>query len=228
MPFQSNIIESRTIEEAWRDTMWCCVRNGHDYQVKQGSYKGQLRRQLEYLVIKIHEPWTRPLAVTLPEHLPFSAPTNEENIYKYFREYIIEDGSKSRQDYTYGKFIEKQFNKVIELLNASQGRTNQATMNIGEPIISQLQEPPCLRVIDFKVVKGTLVMSLFFRSWDLFAGLPENLGGLQLLKEYVRIWLNFLVEDGPIVIYSSGAHIYEQYFPIVNQLCVDQIEGVSE
>ena len=86
-----------------------------------------------------------------------------------------------------------------------------------------MDDPPCLRVITFKVVRGLLQMSLFFRSWDLFAGLPENLGGLQLLKEYVLAQLDFEVQDGPIVAYSDGLHIYEQYFGLVNALNVDKI-----
>jgi thymidylate synthase len=66
-------------------------------------------------------------------------------------------------------------------------------------------------------------MGLFFRSWDLFTGLPENLGGLQLLKEYVLAQLEFQVQDGPIVAFSDGLHLYEMYFNLVNVLNVDKI-----
>lgn len=64
-------------------------------------------------------------------------------------------------------------------------------------------------------------MSLFFRSWDLFTGLPENLGGMQLFKEYAQSILldsDMDISDGEIIAYSSGLHIYEQYYSLVKLL----------
>lgn len=97
-------------------------------------------------------------------------------------------------------------------------------------------DPPCLRLIDFKVIPkpcpstakyhfgncpncdyeescnpneevyNQLTMSVYFRSWDLWAGLPTNLGGLELLKQYVAQEAGLV--NGPIYAYSSGLHIY--------------------
>ena len=78
-------------------------------------------------------------------------------------------------------------------------------------------------MIDFKVVSRKLNMSVYFRSNDLFAGMPENLGGLQMLKEYLLLHLTFPITDGDIIYYSGGLHLYEMYFPIANQLNVDKI-----
>lgn len=217
-------IKERTIEGAWRTALWHCARHGYNYVVEKGSYEGQVRRQLNFLVAIIEEPYLRPLAVTLPEHLGIPAPTDNERIEKYFYEYLITDTKTDKEDYTYGQYISLQVPLVIELLNFSKGNTNQACITVGDGQSIILKDPPCLRVIDFKVVDGSLEMSVFFRSWDLFAGFPENIGGLQLLKEYVLMHLNFPVQDGKIIAYSSGAHIYEQYFPIVNQLSVHQCQ----
>ena len=211
-------IQERTIEQAWRMTLWACARYGYGYRVEKGSYEGQLRKQLNHLVVLIEEPYTRPLAVRLPENLGIPAPTSEEKIQTYFYEYLATDTKEEKEDYTYGQYISLQLPRVIELLNRSRGNTNQACMTIGDQNSINLDDPPCLRVVDLKVVDGKLQMSLFFRSWDIFVGFPENIGGLQLLKEYILMHLDFPVEDGPIIAYSSGAHIYEQYFPIVNML----------
>ena len=78
-------------------------------------------------------------------------------------------------------------------------------------------EDPCLKVIDFKVVSRKLNMSVYFRSNDLFAGMPENLE-LQMLKEYLLLHLTFPITGGDIIYYSGGLHLYEMYFPIANQL----------
>jgi len=89
MPFQCNIVEGRTIEDVWREIMWCAVRKGFDYKVEVGSYRGQIRRQLDYAVLRVLEPSTRPPAVRVPEGCVIPAPTNEDKIWKYFQRYII-------------------------------------------------------------------------------------------------------------------------------------------
>lgn len=223
MVFENNIVRARTIEDAWREIMWCCVRKGYDYPVRGGSYKGQTRRQLDYAVIIIEEPWTRPLAVRTPENCGIPAPTSEEKIEAYFLNYLVGMEKAENEDYTYGQFIMHQVERAARILNEAEGFTNQAAITVGDPNSIFLDDPPCLRIITFKNVGGKLQMSLFFRSWDLFAGLPENLGGLQLLKEYLLTMLEFPIEDGPIVAYSDGLHIYEQYFSLVNILNVDKI-----
>lgn len=225
MIFEENVIRARNIEYAWRDVMWCCLRNGYKYRVKRGSYVGQIRKQLENLMVVIEEPWTRPLAVSVPENCGVPAPTSEDRINTYAYEYLITDTKGEKEDYTYGQYISTQLEQLIYLLNVSKGHINQATMNIGNEESIFLDDPPCLRVVSFKVLPGKpprLQMSIFFRSWDIFVGFPENIGGLQLLKEYVLMHLKFRIEDGPIVAYSDGAHIYEQYKDLVNTLNADK------
>ena len=224
--FENNIIIGKDLNDAWRNAMWCCVRNGYTYRVKRGSYEGQIRKQLPFTTIIIEEPWTRPFKFFTPPGIP--EPTDEECINKYFTDYIIHNTRGNKEDYTYGEYISMQFPKIIEILNESNGYTNQACITIGEPLSINLKDPPCLRVIDFKVVNGELQMTVFFRSWDCFTGLPENLGGLQMLKEFLIMHLNFPVKDGLLIAYSSGLHLYEQYFPLVNQLNIDQIEIKEE
>jgi thymidylate synthase len=219
--FENNTIIANTLNDAWRDAMWCCVRNGYDYIIEKGSYCGETRKQLENVQIIITEPWKRPFKFYTPPGIP--EPTDEEKINLYFNDYIITNTKTENEDYTYGMYISQQVHEAIEHLNSSNGNSNQACITIGDIDSIKLVDPPCLRVIDFKVVNGHLNMTLFFRSWDLFAGLPENLGGLQLLKEYVLYSLNFPIKDGQLIAYSSGLHLYSMYFPLVNQLNIDQI-----
>jgi thymidylate synthase len=47
---------------------------------------------------------------------------------------------------------------------------------------------------------------VYFRSWDLWAGFPTNLGGIELLKQYVASEAS--LGNGPMYAYSAGAHIY--------------------
>ncbi len=222
----TNFVQAATIDSAWREVMWLCMRKGTDFLVKGGSYQGQIRKQLPYVTIIIDEPYTRPLSPIMPPNVP--GPTNEEKIKAYFVRYIMSREKDPNEEYTYGEFIMDQLDRIIELLIESEGNTNQATIAIGNTDTTFLPDPPCLRSISFKVVEGRLNMTVYFRSWDLFAGLPENLGGLQLLKEFV--FDNILThipgffQDGKIIAFSDGLHIYEQYFEIVDMLNVDKIK----
>lgn len=220
-----NCIRTATIDTAWREVMWLCVKNGYDFLVKGGSYIGQIRKQLEDVKIIIDHPGTRSLAPILPPGIP--PPTSDNKIEEYFVRYIIGSELANNEVYTYGQFISQQLSRIIDLLISSNGNTNQATICIGNVETTFLDDPPCLRSISFKVVHGRLNMTVYFRSWDLYAGLPENLGGLQLLKEFVLEHLldaGMIVWDGKIIAFSDGLHLYDQYFQIVDTLNVDKIQ----
>ena len=78
---------------------------------------------------------------------------------------------------------------------------------------------PCLQLIDTKIIeendKHFLCFYVVFRSWDGFAGWPENMGGLILLQEYmansIEIKTGIPINVGPISFYSKGIHIYGSY-----------------
>ena len=67
---------------------------------------------------------------------------------------------------------------------------------------------PCLRGIDFKIKDGYLLTNIIYRSWDLYSGWPENMGGFTLLSEYVASQLDG-VEAGEMMFSSSGLHCYD-------------------
>ncbi len=221
---RTNYVEGRRIDDVWRDAMWLCIKNGWDFVVKGGSYKGQIRKQLSRAQLVITDPGERPLTPFMPPNL--DPTTSEEEIEKYFLTYLMNDVPEPGEQYTYGTFIKPQLPKIIDILIKAEGNTNQACISVGDKESPFLDDPPCLRMVDFKVVERKLEMTVFFRSWDLYAALPQNLGGLQMLKEYVLVNLqnHFDVEDGPLIAYSSGLHIYEQYFKIVDMLNVDKIK----
>lgn len=66
---------------------------------------------------------------------------------------------------------------------------------------------PCLRGIDFKTIdKKWLMLHVYFRSWDLISGWPTNMGGLQLLNEYVAEELK--ISPGPLAFSCKDLHAY--------------------
>ena len=100
-----------------------------------------------------------------------------------------------------------QIEEVIAMYKSKGYGTNQAAMSVSAPSDILLGDPPCLRQIDTRIREGKLHFMVYFRSWDLWNGFPANLGGIQLLKEYMASEIG--VEDGEIVAASKGLHLYD-------------------
>lgn len=128
-----------------------------------------------------------------------------------------------------------QLERIVDMLKKTP-LTNHAVIEIATPWDLDLcwgkdekNDPPCLRLIDFKVIpvptcnchtyepgkaacsdcderELTLSVSVYFRSWDLWAGLPSNLGGIELMKQYVADACG--LKNGTMYAYSAGLHIY--------------------
>jgi thymidylate synthase len=102
-------------------------------------------------------------------------------------------------------------------------RNNQMILQVAEPTDMLLQDPPCLRHIDTRIQDGKLHFYPYFRSWDLWGGFPANLGGIQLMKEYVASEIG--VEDGEIIATSKGLHLYDHCFELAK--CLRMNENIT-
>lgn len=70
----------------------------------------------------------------------------------------------------------------------------------------------CLRGIDTAIKYDKLHFSIHFRSWNLWSGLPANLGCLQMVKEYMAQEIG--VGDGEIFISCLKLGLAESVFDI--------------
>ena len=72
---------------------------------------------------------------------------------------------------------------------------------------AERETSPCLRGIDTHIKNGKLHMAVIFRSWDLFSGFPENIGGIVLLQEYMANELS--IGTGSLSFSSMKLHCYD-------------------
>ncbi len=105
-----------------------------------------------------------------------------------------------------GTLYINQIEWVIDTYKKYGYRNNQMVLQIAHPSDISLLDPPCLRSIDTRVQDDQLNFSVYFRSWDLWGGLPANLAGIQNLKSYMAAEIG--VEDGQMVVESKGLHLY--------------------
>jgi thymidylate synthase len=202
-----NIPTYRTIGEAWLNVCQRCMADGRKYEIQRGSYIGQRRKQLDMLSFAISSPGERPLAVEY-RGTPIS---DDESITRYFEDYLINPALADNEQYTYASRLNLQIYEVAAMLRGSPN-TNQAIAEVGQPSDINLADPPCLRLLSWKSTPQGLQLTSFWRSWDLYGALAMNLGGLQLLNEFMAEWAG--LEAGSLVCYSDGAHIYEQSWAV--------------
>ncbi len=113
-----------------------------------------------------------------------------------------------------GKILFKENNKIylnqiewiIKTYKKFGYRNNQMVLQVAHPSDIALLDPPCLRSIDTRIQDNTLHFIIYFRSWDLWGGLPANLAGIQNLKTYMADEIG--VRDGEMIVESKGLHLY--------------------
>lgn len=242
-------IKAKDISDAWFQLVYGLIHGeGYKTGIQSGSFEGTTHRlQYRGLAVEIEYPWMN-MVPQMPEGVNIPPPTSQEYIEDYFAGYIMNPELAENETYKYASRIHEvvhyecdpsksitpyvtQLDKIIDMLKKSP-QTNQAAIEIAKPsdVVGCIGndgklDPPCLRVIDFKVVpaavvtevdkeqatisvepKDVLTVSVYFRSWDLWGGFPTNLGGIELLKQYVAQECGLV--NGPMYAYSAGAHIY--------------------
>ncbi len=208
---KTQVIEARDLPEAWFRCMRTLLTEGRVYEVEKGSFEG-LRRLEMPVHLYIENPGTRPLAPEVPAGVP--SPTNDKYIEQYY--YFIAAPDKGENQYTYGEDMAPQIAEILDRYSLWGPNTNRYCMMCGgrDSLFEYRKEnqvssahSPCLRVTDLRIEDDTLHFFCYFRSWDLMAGLPSNLGGLQLLKERMAEAMG--LKDGTITAFSKGLHLYE-------------------
>jgi len=199
-----SLIEARDLSEAWFLCLRKTLAEGRDYKIERGSYAGERRKELDFVLVQIKSPGTRPLTPDVPQGVP--PPTTMDYIESYLP-YLMTAHRAEGEQYTYGQYLERQITEVIRMYREDGHNTNQAFMAVGDAQSIFLSDPPCLRAVDTRILNGRLNFVVYFRSWDLWAGFPSNLAALQLLKEYMASEIG--VSDGEILAVSKGLHLYE-------------------
>jgi len=197
-------VEARDLSEAWFLCLREALGQGREYTIERGSHVGHQRKELDFVVLRVERPGNRPLVPDVPPGVP--PPSSMEFVENYLQ-YLVTSFKAVNEQYTYGEDLEPQIPELIRMYKEDGHNTNQGFLSVGNRESIRLPDPPCLRGIDTRVENGKLHFIVYLRSWDLWAGFPSNLAGIQLLKEYVAAEIG--VDDGEIVALSKGLHLYD-------------------
>ena len=179
---------------------------------------GYERSYIEYLMTGHKEPGE---SYTYGERLT-RAPINgdkltwwEENNSEIIDRREVDDKIVFKED---GQLFLNQIEWVIDTYKRFGERNNQMVLQVAHPTDMTLVDPPCLRHIDTRIQDDALNFFVYFRSWDLWGGLPANLAGIQNLKEYMAEAIG--VKDGEMVVESKGLHLYGYAEELANLRCM--------
>ncbi len=203
-------IRGKTIAEAWLKLLDVIMKFG---KVSGTHYDDQQKEVMNLLSIISDED---PYNFFIPDYLP----CDEQRIKEYIPR--ITRDVKGIDNYTYGSRMRSWFgidqiqNATAKLIREPISRAvaislwdQQKDLTIGGS--------PCLNHIWFRIVDNKLHMTCVFRSHDMFEGYPENLFGLRMLQEEIRLTVVKGLMDkgtpmeitlGNLCILSQSAHIY--------------------
>lgn len=224
-------IEARDLSDAWFQAVDLCYFRGRNYTITEGSYAGQERRELDFVTVHIKYPQTRPLLPEIPPQygIPNPVPEGMDYIDRYLP-YLMTDEIKPGETYTYGSRLfsktqvkssagittaPSQIEEIIAKFKRGHGN-NQCCATIAIPSDVHCPDPPCLRMIDFRIYQDEepkkLHLITYWRSWDLWGGFPANLAAIAHLQEYMALEIG--VDPGEMIASSKGLHLYDMYWPL--------------
>lgn len=222
-------INATTIPDAWYQLGYNLMRHGRKFRIDKGSFEGQYRLEFDYVTVNIKYPGTRPLIPEISPLLQIPNPTTSEYVEKEYMLYLLSEDKKDNEEYTYGerinskllikdKILPSQLEEVIRKFKEEGYRTNQCVIEIAEPKDIHSSDPPCLRLIQFRIQDNKLHIFVYFRSNDLWAGFPVNIAGIQILKEFIKDSISDSLEDGEIIYSSMGLHVYDYTFDYLKKI----------
>lgn len=165
-----------------------------------------------------------------------------DEIEHYFHHYVLNPhGPQPNEHYNYSEWLYPLAELAIDYYSEKGFGNAHAVLRVGDPfcfrdyfkpIKDECTRPttPCLLGIDTRIVEGNpfrvssglandqeipqyfLVFYVTYRSWDLFGGFLTNMGGFQLLKEYMADMITMQsgqrVQPGPSIVSCKDLHLY--------------------
>ena len=222
-------IKATDFQDAWYQCLYNILEKGKRYSIDEGSFKGTDRLEFDWITIHITHPFLEedglPIIPTIPSWCSIPPPVDTGYVIEYIR-YIMDNTRADNELYTYGERIwrDSQIKEIIDRYKTKGFRNNQMVIQVAEINDLFLQDPPCLRHIDTKIQNDRLHFFPYFRSWDLWAGMPANLPALAILQGYMADQIG--VDCGEFICTSKGLHLYEYAINLAEIRCMkDEIKS---
>ena len=186
--------------DEYNEVLFYILDNGQVYYDERGfKYK-----EAEPIAITTYNPMYKIPEEVLPQYV----------VQRYGSRFIIDYSRRFVEGideagfvYSYGTRLYEcnQLHKAIEKIKQHKW-TRRATITIRKPQDIDLDDPPCLTMLDFKLRHEGLSLYAVFRSHDMENGYPLNWYALLMLLYHVATQLD--VTPYRITTVSLSAHVY--------------------
>ncbi|MEM1507929.1 MAG: thymidylate synthase [Candidatus Bathyarchaeia archaeon] len=206
------LIRTRTIAEAWEESVLKCWREGAEVPTEYGEKS----KEILGLLVVVEEPFSEPRV-----HRGDIYAAMKDSLRKYIEEVLegtfdwaVKEG---KIHYTYHERLFNyppnginQIGYIIEKLGkVNYSRRAQAITWVPEKDM-WVDSPPCLQRIWCTVRGGKLIMHTSWRSRDIFRAMHMNMLAMTELQKMISEKLG--LEVGAYVDFSNSAHIYEKIY----------------
>jgi len=212
-------LKAMSIPDLWFQSIYNILDVGEKYTIDKGSFRGETRLEFDFFVGHIKNPLSDGLLPKIPSNLGIPDPVSQKYLNEY-APYFLLGYKKENEAYTYGQRLNNvtnhkeqndsvylnQIAEVIKKYKQYGHKNNQLILQVAQPQDLELEDPPCLRHIDTKITNNKLHFFPYFRSWDLWSGLPANLAGIAMVQDYMASEIG--VDVGEMIVSSKGLHIY--------------------
>lgn len=220
MPLKNITINAIDLPDLWFQAIYNIIDHGRARSVSKGSFQGERRVEFDFFVGHVASPHSGNLLPVIPQYLNIPDPVSKDYLDSYIC-YLMDSAKEPNETYTYGSRLRSattdnqmggmhetvdQIDTIIKTYKDHGHVNNQMIMQIAGPQDLGGEDPPCLRHIDTKIVDDELHFFPYFRSWDLWSGLPANLAAIAMLQQYMASELDLL--PGEMIVSSKGLHVY--------------------
>lgn len=211
-------IKEKTTIDAWRNALKFVKDKGNDFIDEDG----RVCREVFNIYIEVLNPSKdviKPIETIEWFKKWFYPPLSEisntilsKNIASMYKH------SPGARLFSYNDTINQLDDFVIPLLR-SNPTSRRAIAVLWNPLIDSninKKDMPSMMVIDFKLRKNKLNVTMTIRSNDMFMGWPANIYQIHTLQGYVCGKLK--IDPGFIGIFSTSAHIFEDKFEEIDKI----------
>ncbi|MEM2238746.1 MAG: thymidylate synthase [Candidatus Bathyarchaeia archaeon] len=203
------VVRGSSIASVWEHAVLEVWRHGVEVPTEYGE-----KAKEATLLMVVEDPFKEPRVHRGDVLAVVGLKNYMEEVLNGSKDRLVQEG---KLPYTYHERLFKygvdgfnQMDYVIrKLKNIPYTRRAQAITWIPVKDVN-LDSPPCLQRLWFKIYNGKLVMQSEWRSRDLFRAAHMNMLALTELMKTVASTIG--VEPGPYVDFSNSAHIYEKSY----------------
>ena len=111
------VIEGTNLPDVWYQALYKAVEIGRDFTIDRGSFKGQKRKELDFIVLRSRCPDVGELLPKLNPALSLDDPVAQDYIDQYMP-YLMTGEEKEGEAYTYGqRFTKTDINDIMWFLD---------------------------------------------------------------------------------------------------------------